>query len=334
MKKLFAVLLLLSFLLCSCNAEEEKEPVLNPPLQEEPAPEELPQTEPENDYEWEEFIEQMKNHGYTKEDIESLKTLGFSRDEIVSMTWVDVVRGLGMIRFGFEREEVESALEILKNENLRDETFVFVDDSTARIELIEDFIAAVEKGEAAFVHGTGTSNPLYYYFELSYEPGGMMKYSMISEHLVSKTEFYEIYDTEAFYRFKNEEESLTFPKIELWPGEQLEFSSEQDVPGMPVTLEKAIEKATETMFSTHLANDEYEYTKEYLSSFVPKCDGIFDIGGKPYYRIGFYMGESPDGGTYYVCANESEVVFASSEIDGRLMPIALNAKPKVNLKNG
>lgn len=55
-----------------------------------------------------------------------------------------------------------------------DETFVSVGDNTAQIELIENFVAAVEKGKAAFVHGTTVGEPLYFYYELSYEPGGRL----------------------------------------------------------------------------------------------------------------------------------------------------------------
>ena len=122
---------------------------------------------------------------------------------------------------------------------------------------IEEFISSVEKNEEAFVHGVAIGNTMPYYFELSYKPGEKIKYSMISEHSVLKDEFFEIYDTEAFCRFSGEMESLTLPKIELWPGEQLKFSPEQDVPGKAVTLEKAKEKATEIMVLTRLENDEY-----------------------------------------------------------------------------
>lgn len=54
------------------------------------------------------------------------------------------------------------------------ETFVSVRDNTTQIELIENFVAAVEKGKAAFVHGTAVGEPLYFYYELSYEPGGRL----------------------------------------------------------------------------------------------------------------------------------------------------------------
>ena len=185
MKKLVVFAIVFVLLVSGCSKEPPAEPFPEssaPEISEsvpeeesheetsEPAPEEPPekiQTEvPEEDYIWENFVEKMAQNGYAREEIESLETLGFSREEITSMTWVDVVRGLGMIEFGFGREEVESALEILKNEDLIDETFVLVGDNTVHYELVEEFISAVEKGESAFVHGTAVGEPLYYYFEL------------------------------------------------------------------------------------------------------------------------------------------------------------------------
>ena len=67
----------------------------------------------------------MAKHGYTREEIESLAEYGFTAEEITAMDWIDVVRGLGMVEYGFEKEEVESALEILENGTAKDdETFV------------------------------------------------------------------------------------------------------------------------------------------------------------------------------------------------------------------
>lgn len=353
MKKLVVLALVLALLVSGCGKEPEEivpefsevpevsdvpeisesesfEPALEEEPKEEP-PEKIQTEIPEEDYAWENFIEQMAKNGYTREEIESLETLGFSREEITAMTWVDIARGLGMVRFGFEREEVESALEILKNPDLMDESFVAVGDITTRIELIDEFVAAVEKGEAAFVHGTAVSEPLYLYFELSYEPGGMIEYTMISEHRVAKEEFSEVYDTEAFYSFRNGEKAFSLPKVELWPGEQLKFSPLLDVPDMPVTLYDAKKIATKVMFKSCLANDEYEYTEEYLNSLEPKCEGIFDVAGKPHYLIYFYEGENFVGEGYYVCADESEVVFGVSMVDGRLMPIAPDSEPRIVL---
>ena len=367
MKKLiFLVVLVLLFSACSKEPPAEvvpevSEPEISESIPEEETPEQ-PKEEPpekiqtevsEEDYIWENFLEKMAQNGYAREEIESLKTLGFTRDEIVAMTWVDVVRGLGMIEFGFGREEVESALEILKNEDLIDETFVLVGDNTVRYELVEKFISAVEKGESAFVHGTAVGEPLYYYFELSYEPGGMIEYSMISEHRVSKAEFSEIYDTEAFCSFRNEEKVFSFPKVELWPGEKLKFSPLFDVPGMPVTLYDAKEIARETMLSFYghskvyekdvwkffdskgitLLKDCSEFADEHFKNLEPKCEGVFDVAGKPHYLIYFYEGEVFVGEGYYVCADESEVVFGVSMVDGRLMPFATDAEPRIVLEN-
>lgn len=330
MKKILIFILVFAFFLSGCGKEPEEivpevpeisevsESESSKPLPEEEPKEEPPekiQTEiPETDYVWENFIEQMAKNGYTREEIESLETLGFSREEITAMTWVDVVRGLGMVQFGFEREEVESALEILKNPDL--------------------------------------SEPLYLYFELSYEPGGMIEYTMISEHRVAKEKFSEVYDTEAFYSFRNGEKAFSLPKVELWPGEQLKFSPLFDVPDMPVTLYDAKKIAREAMLSFYghskvyekdvwkffdskgitLLKDCSEYADEYFKNLEPICEGIFDVAGKPHYLIYFYEGENFVGEGYYVCADESEVVFGVSMVDGNLVPIAYPAKPRVSLK--
>lgn len=333
MKKLLIFALVFVLLISGCS---EKTPVEeNPENPEIESSEVLKEEEPETDHYWEEFIEEMEKHGYSKEKIESLETYGFSREEIKAMSWVDVARNLSAAGFGFERKEVETALEFLRNENLWDETFIKALEKTEGFELLESFVSAVEKGESAFVRGIKYGYTMTYYFELSYEPGGMIKYSMVSEHLCSKAEFSEVYLNEVFAEFRNENgEGFLVSKIDKYPGEQLKFSAEQDVPGMPVTLESAMDKATEVMFFNLLKIEEYEYTEEYLETLEPICEGIFDISGKPYYLIYFYEGENFVGEGYYICAEESEVVFGVSMVDGSLMPIAYLAKPKIVLNNG
>ncbi len=347
MKKLLAFALVFVLLISGCEKEPEEIVPEVPEISESESSKSLPEEEPkeeppekiqteipETDYVWENFIEQMAKNGYTREEIESLETLGFSREEITAMTWVDVARGLGMVQFGFEREEVESALEILRNGIANaDETFVGAFDKTERFELLEDFIFAVENNESAFVHGIKYGSTMPFYFELLYEPGGVIEYSMISEHMVKRQKFTEIYLNEAFSEFKNKDgESFIVSKIDKYPGEQLKYSPEKDVPGMPVTLAKAKEKATEIMFKSCLANDEYDYTEEYLETLEPICEGIFDIAGKPYYCIGFYENGNHMGITYYICAEESKVVFESSMVDGGLIPFEYPAEPKIVLE--
>ena len=333
MKKLLVFALVFALLLSGCS---EKTPVEeNPENPEIESSEVLKEEEPETDHYWEEFIEEMEKHGYSEEKIESLETYGFSREEIKAMSWVDVARNLSAAGFGFERKEVETALEFLRNENLWDETFIKALEKTEGFELLESFVSAVEKGESAFVRGIKYGYTMTYYFELSYEPGGMIKYSMVSEHLCSKAEFSAVYLNEVFAEFRNEEGgSFLISKIDKYPGEQLEFSAEQDVPGMPVTLESAMDKATEVMFFSLLKIEEYEYTEEYLETLEPICEGIFDIAGKPYYCIGFYENGNHMGATYYICAEESKIVFEGSAVDGGLMPFEYPAEPKIVLNNG
>lgn len=362
MKKfiVFAAVFILLFAGCSQKPEEivpeNPEPEVSGSLSEKEQPEETPTEVPETDYVWENFIAEMAKHGYKREEIESLADYGFTMEEITAMNWADVVRGLGMVQYGFEREEVESALEILESGAAKDdETFVLSGDSTTRFELIEEFAAKVKRNESAFVHGTMAGNTLYFYFELSFEPGGAIKYREISEFRVFKTEFTEIYNNEAFISFVNEEgKNFSLPKIELWAGEQLKYSANMDVPGMPVTLDSAKKEARKIMLSANgyarfpgnegkkffysncavLADDYSEYADIYFENLEPKCEGIFDIAGKPYYLIYFYDGESFVGEGYYICAEGSNVAFGVSMVDGRLLPVEYFPKAKTSVGTG
>lgn len=102
MKRLFVILVAVLLLFAGCAKEVPEEPVPDKeavltapeePEEEKPEePEEEPEKEPAEeesakDYGWENFIEEMKKHGYSEEEIEALENYGFSRDEIKAMTW-------------------------------------------------------------------------------------------------------------------------------------------------------------------------------------------------------------------------------------------------------
>ena len=355
MKKfvVFAVVLILLFAGCSKKPEgivpENPEPEISGSSAEETS-------KTETDPEWENFIAEMAKYGYKREEIESLAEYGFTMEEITAMDWVDVVRNLSMIEYGLDREKVEFGLGILETEIASgNKKLVYSGGSgTENIGLAEDFVSAIKKNEAAIVLGImiGFTSP--FYFELSFEPGGAIKCLRISEHLVSKSEFSEIYDNEAFISFVNENgESFSLPKIELWPGEQLKYSANQDVPGASVTLDAAKKEARKLMLSangyarfpeneskklfgsygTILREDYSEYADVYFEKLKPECEGIFDIAGKPYYLIYFYDGETFVGDAYYICAEKTNVAFGVSMVDGRLMPIEYFPDPKISIKN-
>ena len=253
-----------------------------------------------------------------------------------------------------EADYVRSVLEDLGIDKDTKELVISGNSGTDRIELIDSFVASVEKNEAAEVCGMMYGHTMPYYFELSFEPGGMIKHTQISKALGSRTqEFSNIYEYENFCCFTNEDgENFSLLREDLYEREELKFSPEQDIPGMPVTLSEAKEKAKKTMLSgtgyaeltkdketvlygsygNVLTEDYSEYADEYYINLEPICKGIYDINGKAYYLISFYSGDEDTGITYFVCAEEGDVVFSVSQVNGNLVPIAYPAKPWVSLK--
>ena len=231
-----------------------------------------------------------------------------------------------------ESDYVRSVLEDLGIDKDIKELVISGNSGTDRIELIDSFVASVEKNEAAEVCGMMYGHTMPYYFELSFEPDGIIKHTQISKALGSRTqEFSKIYEYENFFCFTNEDgEKFSLLKEDLYEREELKFSPEQDVPGMPVTLSEAKEKAKKTMLSgtgyaeltkdketvlygsygNVLTEDYSEYADEYYVNLEPICKGVYDINGKAYYLISFYSEDEDTGLTYFVCAEESDVVSA------------------------
>ena len=323
MKKILIFILVFAFLLSGCGKEPEEIVPEVPEISEvsesessKPLPEEKPLEEPA-----EEVPEEEPETGDEEND---------------------------------EADYVRAVLEDLGIDKDTKELVISGNSGTDRIELIDSFVASVEKNEAAEVCGMMYGYTMPYYFELSFEPGGMIKHTQISKALGNRIqEFSDIYEYEKFFCFTNEDgEKFSLLSEDIYEREELKFSPEQDVPGMPVTLSEAKEKAKRTMLSgtgyaeltkdketvlygsygSVLTEDYSEYADEYYINLEPKCEGIFDVAGKPHYLIYFYEGENFVGEGYYVCADESEVVFGVSMVDGNLVPIAYPAKPRVSLK--
>ncbi|MBQ5897081.1 MAG: membrane lipoprotein lipid attachment site-containing protein [Oscillospiraceae bacterium] len=323
MKKILIFILVFAFLLSGCGKEPEEIVPEVPEISEvsesessKPLPEEEPKEEPV-----EEVPEEEPETGDEEND---------------------------------EADYVRAVLEDLGIDKDTKELVISGNSGTDRIELIDSFVASVEKNEAAEVCGMMYGYTMPYYFELSFEPGGMIKHTQISKALGNRIqEFSDIYEYEKFFCFTNEDgEKFSLLREDIYEREELKFSPEQDVPGMPVTLSEAKEKAKRTMLSgtgyaeltkdketvlygsygSVLTEDYSEYADEYYINLEPKCEGIFDVAGKPHYLIYFYEGENFVGEGYYVCADESEVVFGVSMVDGNLVPIAYPAKPRVSLK--
>ena len=111
-----------------------------------------------------------------------------------------------------ESDYVRSVLEDLGIDKDTKELVISGNSGTDRIELIDSFVASVEKNEAAKVCGMMYGYTMPYYFELSFEPGGMIKFTETSKHLSPRsTEFSHIYEYENFYCFANEEAKYCLP---------------------------------------------------------------------------------------------------------------------------
>ena len=323
MKKILIFILVFAFLLSGCGKEPEEIVPEVPEISEvsesessKPLPEEEPKEEPV-----EEVPEEEPETGDEEND---------------------------------EADYVRAVLEDLGIDKDTKELVISGNSGTDRIELIDSFVASVEKNEAAEVCGMMYGYTMPYYFELSFEPGGMIKHTQISKALGNRIqEFSDIYEYEKFFCFTNEDgEKFSLLREDIYEREELKFSPEQDVPGMPVTLSEAKEKAKRTMLSgtgyaeltkdketvlygsygSVLTEDYSEYADEYYINLEPICKGIYDINGKAYYLISFYSGDEDTGLTYFVCAEESDVVFSVSQVNGNLVPIAYPAKPRVSLK--
>lgn len=258
--------------------------------------------------------------------------------------------------YGIEAEKIEYARKLINNyeEAKSDEKFVYMGkDKKIVIAPVENLLESVEKNESGNVFGILSSSPSPYYFELSFEPGGIIEFVWISPYNVFAAEFSEVYDNEIFCYFTDGEgNSFSIRKTERFEGEELKFSPEQDIPGMPVTLEAAKERAKAVFLSedgmsalfgygnrygdggTVIREDYSESASDYVKSLEPKCKGIYEIDGKLYYKFYFYSGENSTGEGYYVCAENAELIFGINQVDGGLLPVAYLTEPRIILQNG
>ena len=364
MKKLLIFALVFVLLISGCEKEPEKivpevpeisevpEAEVSESLTEEEPVEEVPE-EPETTDEWEKFLREMNENGISENDIGVLENAGFEQEELKTMSTTEMHRQIAIIKHGISEEKIAYAKKLIENseEAKSKENFVFLgEDRKIRTEPVEKFIEAILKNESCSVFGILAGNTEPFYFELFFEPGKPIKFTRISNYLVAAAEFYIVYDNENFYHFTNNEGvSFSLIKTKRFPEEELKFSANLDVPGMPVTLETAKEKATEIQLCSDgytkvygnpyqknygsngkvFAEDYSGFADDYYKNLVPECDGVFDINGKPYYRIIFCENGVHIGGTFYICAENSELVFAGSEVDGSLIALAISQNPKV-----
>ena len=329
MKKLiFLVVLVLLFSACSKEPPLEIVPESSLPEVSESLPEEEPKEEPPEKIQTEVSEEVETDNGH--ENIAE--------------------------QYGISKEKIDFAESILNDpESYNNKKLVISgNNGTKNIELLEDFISAVERNEAATVFGIYSGHTFPYYFELSYEPDGVIKTIQYSPHRVFTGEYVKVYDTEAFYGFlgRGGKTTFSFPKMQLFWDEKPQYS-EEEVLNMPVTPEKAKEESRKILLSANghsvylseigaekalgsygviIPDDYSDKAEEYYKNIEPKYEGTFEINGKPYHLISYYEGEVFIGIHHYVNAEEKGPVFTVSMVDGGLTPIEYIPEPRIMLK--
>lgn len=366
MKKLFAFLFFLSLLPCGCNAEEPGEPVSEPTQKEEQSElvsEPLPQEEPEDemsekDYIWENLVAEIEEKGFSEADLEKLESEGYKREELKEMSPDKVALHIEMSRDGVGKETVDLALSLISDEDSYNSKKLVISGTsgTKNGGIIEKFIENVEKNEVAAAYGIMAGYTMPYYFELTFEPDGFINLVQIYKNGFCTAEFSEIYDTETFWCFSGEDGEFSVPKMKLYWEEKPQFS-EEAAAAFFITPEKAIETAQKIMLSGDgkaiaeteenskrlfgsyceiLEKDYSESASDYFKELVPNYEGTFDIDGKPYHLVCFYNGDTvPEnfiGYSYYVSAENAEIIFTVSMVNGELHPIAFLPKPLLVLK--
>jgi len=173
MKKTLTVVLILCliFTMSACNTPV---PVQEPQAPAEPAeepasaPEKSQPEEPEvkypvveqfpasiDEFEWEDYLAHMQQlKGLSESDLRSLNNMGFSRQNIMDMTPEEAQEHLEGWRKAAEERNRRWTASYLKNwENaITDEQFVYTDgNSTARLEMMEEWFAAVENNDTSII---------------------------------------------------------------------------------------------------------------------------------------------------------------------------------------
>ena len=325
MKKLiFLVVLVLLFSACSKEPPLEIVPESSLPEVSESLPEEEPKKEPPEKIQTEVSEEVETDNGH--ENVAE--------------------------QYDISKEKIDFAESILNDpESYNNEKLVISgNNGTKNIELLEDFISAVERNESAVVYGIMYGYTFPYYFELSYEPDGVVETIQYSPHRVYVGEYLRVYDTEMFYGFlgRGGKTTFSFPKMQLFWDEKPQYS-EEEVLNMSLTPEKAKEKAEKILLSGNghsvylseigaekalgsygsvIPDDFSDRAEEYYKNLEPKYEGTFAIDGKPYHLIYFYEGEIEIGVQYYIGV-ENDVVFTVSMVDGGLVPVAYIPEPRI-----
>lgn len=349
MKKLILFALIFSVLFTGCKNETPPEvPPENP----------LPEiSEEETDRDWENLVSEVEKKGFSKKDLEKLEKEGYGREELKEMSPDLIAMRIKMSKEGIKKEKVDFALEILNDpESYNNKKLVISGTSgTKNGDIIETFIESVEKNEGACVYGIMAGYTMPYYFELSFESGGFINIIQIYEGGFRTAEVSRIYDTETFWCFSGKEDSFSVTKTDLTPDEKPQLS-EEEAKKLPITAEEAIERARKIMLSGEgeaiinpeekskelygsycgIVTEDYSaYADDYFKGLLANYEGTFRIGEKPFHLVYFYneevLPENFVGYCYYVSAENPDIVFSVSMVNGELLPIAFFPEPRVVL---
>ncbi len=343
MKKVFLFLIAaaMAFSFAGCRedeiscGEEYEEPI--PEISSSETGEEEEKTE--IDYEWEDFVEEMSISSITEEDLEKLLEWGLSREEIMEMFPAFIQLELRIMEQGVEKED------LLVSSGTS---------GTIGAEFIEEFILAVEKNEAASVSGTMMGYTFPYYFELSFEPGGLINLLQVSPHGSDFSgSLSEIYDAETFYYFSGDDGNyFSVPKIKLYTEERFQTEPGEDIEGASVSAKEAAKEAKKALlfakgsdfgfywekksacFGSYghiIVSGDMEKADEYYKNLSPMVTGHAVLEGEYYYMVSMFEGEIDTGSSYAVSAEKPFGVFSISEVDGSFHPIAYDIEPRVDL---
>lgn len=298
---------------------------------------------------WDGFLKEMEPQGIGNEAIETLENNGMAREEIMSMSSGEIENKLAEIEAAIQQNKMELAKEMLADWSgiKKDSRFVYSDtDGSTNLHLVEKLIDSIKANEAGSLQGMflGTIPVAY---ELSYEPNGELlftRYSGWEEIAVSQIAITDIYITDTFYEFKNEEGfGLSITKVPLTAVELVEgYPNGSDFHA--VVPQKQAEETMvyiDTLLNGYIDYMREKYDRDVMGGFgmiIPEgftaqaamdtdrtvvVDGTARILGQDYYRVCYYEDGAFSGTAYYINGEEPEAgtVFLVSMADGSLYPV-------------
>jgi len=229
MKRLLTIILSLCliFALTACNT---------------PVPVQEPQAPAESLSDWDQFVQEMAAENITEADLHTIENTGFSQEAIMEMAPAEINELLAMIRAHADQQKINSALEILSDleEAKNNEELVFCDgQSTARLELIEEWLEAKKNFDTCSVWGIYSDESERFVFALETTdgmPGELFTYWMEEDIVTGRLNPLEkTLETEEAYQFTDaggntvtitKTPMTKYPVVPLFPSNINEFEWE------------------------------------------------------------------------------------------------------------